>query len=289
MARTPQEIYDSLAYEKSQQPELVTLLPDLDTSQTLLADLTTSSRVAVWRLMLWVVAVCQWVHEKLWDKAKDELQAIAASSHIGTLPWYVQKAKEFQYGFPLVIQDNVPVYATDEPSARIIARAAGKEESGYVLLKLAKLSSGSVVPLSGPELAAFDDYIDHVKMAGMIVNLISDNPDLLKVNVTVYYDPLVIAPDGTLILAPGTKPVEDAIRNYVANLPFNGALVLTDLVDAMQAATGVTNPVLGDVYAKWGFLTYQLVDVQYIAHAGHAIIDPLNDLNTTITYVPHVV
>lgn len=288
MARTLTEIYDALASEKADQIELTELLPDLDSSQQLLADLNTTSRVARWRLMLWVVATAVWAHEKLWDIFKAEVEALAAASHIGTLPWYVEKARGFQYGYDLELVNNVPAYVDDVPEARIIARAAAKEQGGLVLLKVAKDVSGELQPLSAPEMTAFEAYIDEVKMAGVIVNVISELPDLLRLTATVYYDPLVMAADGSLILEPGVKPVEDAVNGYLANLPFNGALVLTQLVDAMQRARGVINPVLEDAQAKYGAFPFAPFTVEYIARAGYLKVADAYPLSTTITYVPNV-
>ena len=288
MARTIREIYDALIAEKEAQPMLDELVPDPDSAQLFLNDLNSPSRVARWRHMLWVVAVCVWVHEKLWDLFKAEVDRIAAGSHIGTLRWYVEKAKAFQYGYDLVIVDNVPAYATDEPASRIVARAAGKDSGSIVLIKVAKLSGTDLVPLSTPELDAFNAYIDEVKMAGTVVNVVSALPDLLKVAMTVYYDPLVIAADGTLILDPAVRPVDDAIKGYLANLPFNGKVVLNALVDAVQVVPGVVNPALGTVQAKYGLFPYSTVSVQYETYAGHIIIDPANPLTATITYVPYV-
>lgn len=288
MARTLAEIYNALAITKSEQPELSSLQPDIDTTQTLLSDLTTPSRVARWRLFFFVVAVAIWTHEKLWDIFRAEVIALAAAAHPGTVRWYVEKALQFQFGHPLVIVNGVPTYEVDAPLDRIVSRAAGGEGSGQVLVKVAKTSGGGLAPLDVAELAAFEEYMDQVKFAGTIVQVISEVADLVKVPVTVFYDPLVMAADGSLLLDPATKPVEDAIRAHLANLPFNGALVLTDLVDAMQRAEGVRNPVLGNVQAKYGLFPYGTITVRYVARAGYMTVDPLNDLNTTITYLPYV-
>ncbi|MEO8589491.1 MAG: hypothetical protein ABI432_08995 [Flavobacteriales bacterium] len=289
MARTITQIYDAIIAAKEAQLELLELVPNPDTSQLLLSDLTTSSRVSRWRLMVWVFAVAAWTHEKLWDQLKAEIEVLAAGSHIGTLRWYVEKAKVFQYGYFLENIGNVPGYSVIDIPSRIIARAAGKEAGGYVLLKVAKLSGTDLVGLGPTELLAFAEYIDEIKMAGTIVNIITDVGDMLKIPATVYYNPLMMAPDGSLILQPTVFPVEDAINAFLANIPFNGVLTLTALVDAMQAAQGVTNPVLGTVLAKYGLFSYQPIVVEYTANAGHYQIDPANLLATTLTYVPHVV
>jgi hypothetical protein len=287
--RTLTAIYDAIALEKAAQAELDALAPDIDNAQQLLADLNTPSRVARWRLMLWVVAVAIWVHEQLWELFRAEVEDLAARSSVGTRRWYVDQALSFQYGFDLVEgDDGVFRYETDEPAARIIARAAVKDQTGIVLMKVAKLDAGALVPLSNPERIAFAAYMVQVKMAGSILNILTAVPDLLKVNMTVYYDPLVMNGSGQLILDTAVKPVEDAIRGYLAALPFNGMYRNTSLVDAVQAAEGVENPVLTLVQAKYGLLPYETITVEYEASAGHMIIDPANDLPATITYLPYV-
>lgn len=287
MARTLTSIYDALALEKSAQAQLTDLQPDIDTAQTLLDDLNTPSRVARWRLMLWVVATGIWALEKLWDAFYLEVEALAASSHVGTLRWYVDQALKFQYGYALSLNsEGAWVYAVDDAASRIVVRAAAIENGSTVLLKVAKLSSGSLVALSGPEKNAFIAYIDDIKMAGTVVNVLTDGPDYLKVVMDVYYDPLVLNPNGSLILDGAVFPVRDAITAHVANLSFNGALVLTNLVDAAQAAEGVVNPVLISAGARYGFFALSAIDVQYVAYAGHMAIDPGFPLSGTLNYIP---
>lgn len=289
MARTLTDIYDAIALEKSEQAELEALQPDIDTAQDLLADLTTTSRVARWRLMLWVVAVAIWVHENLWDRFRAEVDDLAQRSAVGTRRWYVEQALAFQFGYDLVEgDDGVFRYEVDDPASRIIRSAAVKDQSGTVLLKVAREVSGELQALSAPQLIAFAAYIAQIKMAGTIINLVSAAPDLIKVQFRVYYDPLVMSQTGTLIAEPSVKPVEVAIRSYLKALPFNGVLRLTDLVDAVQAAQGVEDPVLLSAEAKYGALPYAPIVDQYEANAGHMIVDPLNDLAANITYVPYV-
>lgn len=288
MARSLTAIYDALALEKSTHNELDLLQPDIDTAQQLAADLDSASQVARWRLMLWVVAVCVWTEEKLWDIFRAEVEALAAASHVGTPRWYVDQSLRFQYGFPLVDIDGVFQYATDEPAARIVIRAAIVEQGSVVLLKVAKDTGGGVLgPLSAPERAAFDAYIDDIKMAGTIVNVLTADPDTLQVQYDVYYDPLVMAADGSLLLNGGVRPVDDAINALLAALPFNGALSLEALDDAVQAAQGVKDLARLSAQARYGGFPYTAISVSYVANAGHMAIDPLFPLNASITYIPY--
>ena len=57
LARTILEIYDSIIAEKQNMASLNALQPSIDSSQDLLNDLTSSSKVAVWRLWAFITAV----------------------------------------------------------------------------------------------------------------------------------------------------------------------------------------------------------------------------------------
>lgn len=285
MARALTDIYDALALEKNSQQQLAGLAPDIDSSQQLLGDLDTPSKVARWRLMLWVVATCIWVHEELWDIFRAEVDAIVASAHIGTPKWYVAQALKFQFGYALVDVAGVFQYPAVVPAAQIVQRAAIVEAGGLVILKVAKVVSGVVTPLDNTEEDAFAAYIDDIRLAGTMINILTDVPDLLHVVYDVYYDPLVMMPNGALIAAVGTFPVEDAITAFIASLPFNGTLALTSMTDAVQAAAGVVDPVLRTAEAKWGAFAYAPVDVDYESHAGHMAIDPMLPLLSTINYI----
>jgi len=60
----------------------------------------------------------------------------------------------------------------------------------------------------------------------------------LKLDMVIYYDPLLINADGES-KADGTKVVEQAIKEYIENIPFNGEFRKNELEDAIQAVDGV--------------------------------------------------
>lgn len=285
MARRITDIFDAMALEKSQQQQLTGLAPAVDSSQQLLADLDSPSKVARWRLMLWVVATTIWVHERLWEVFRAEVDAIVASAHAGTPRWYVAQALAYQHGYALTEIDGIFSYPVEDPASRIVQRAAIVESAGMCVLKVAKDVSGAIGPLDPSELASFTAYIDDIRFAGTIINIVTDVPDKLRVQYDVYYDPLVLLPNGALISDPGTFPVEDAINAFIAALPFDGRLVLTSMTDAVQQAEGVVNPVLINAEAWWGAFAPAPIVVSYGSHAGHMQIDPLSPLSATIHYI----
>lgn len=289
MARTVSEIYDEIITEKETFSSLSSLSPDPETASNLISELTSSSVVAIWRLWFWVVAFAIWSHEKIFDLHKEELTEFSESLIGGTARWLRDQCFIYQAGDALSYNSTTKKfeYAIEDTSVQIIKRAAVIQAGGVVRLKVAKLVGGLPAALTPAELSSFNTYIQQIKFAGTIVTPTSGNPDELRVYFNLYYDPLVLNPDGTLISDGSTLPVEDAINDYIGNLPFNGVLNLTALVDAVQAASGVVDPVLTSASARFGSNPFTGFSVEYTADAGYMIIDPTAGftLTDTITYI----
>lgn len=288
MARTLSDIYASLITEKNAQATLNGLQPNVESLQTMLTNLTTQSKVASWRLMLAVVAVALWAHEQLWDVAKAQLIDLADKAQAGTLRWYRDQCLYFQYGDTLIWLNGKYQYFTIDATLQIVQRAACVEAGGNLIIKVAKLVSGVVTPLSIPELAAFTAYINQIKYAGTVTQVVSAPADKLKLQYKVYYNPLVLAADGTLLSDGSTKPAEVAINDFITNLPFNGQLKLSAIDDALQAATGVVDISRTLAEATYGLLPYTTIVDFYYPNAGYLNIDAAYPLASNITYIPAV-
>src|SRR5438128_1321863 len=124
MARTVAEIYAEIIAEKDSLAELSGLTPASDDLQGLMNDISSASKVAIWRLWAYLMAYAIFVHETIWDQFKAAVQAIADSAEPQTARWFQKKMLEFQYPDSLVIIDNVPKYALIDVSRRIVKRAA---------------------------------------------------------------------------------------------------------------------------------------------------------------------
>ena len=291
MARSITYWYDIIIAEKNTMSNLNSLQPNVDSSQALLSDVTTTSKIARWRLWVWCVAVSAYAVDVLFDLQKIELEAISLRSRFGTLPWYVWTAKNFQYGDPLpdplVWENNQYVYSPIVPEHRIIKMAAAIEAGNTVNLKVAKLVGTVTTKLDITEKTAFVSYMTDatkVKPAGVVVNVISDDPDDLRLYVTIKYDPLVMMATGELLALPGVFPVNDKINKFIADMPFNGVLELCNLVDVIQSATGVVSVYITDAQARYGANPFVSFPERYLANAGYLIIDVGTPLNTSITY-----
>jgi len=267
MARTIQVIYDSIIAEKQNQSILSEMQPQMDSSQTLLNDLNSTSKVGIWRLIFWVFAVAIWTVEKLWDQFKIDIETLRAQAVPGTAAWLQNEAFKFQFGDPLVQINNIFQYALTDASKQIIKRCAVADTFNSVTVKVAKLENEEPAGLSNEELTAFTNYMIYYKrFAGVLMNIVSQEADLLKISCTIYYDPLIELSEIKLNVA-------QSINNYLANLKFNGVLSVTRLTDYMQDASGVTDVVVAMVEAQPNGANYIEIERIYNPISGYFKID----------------
>lgn len=235
MARTIETIKNEMKQAFMQDETLQTkygFTPDADFDKTF-------SKVSLENLLLYIVAAAIWTLEVLFDKHTAEVTDHIATMKPHSLRWYVEKAKAFLYGVPLIDgtdQFNT-IGLTDEEiaSKRIVTFAACTEANATLYLKVAKAGPA---PLTADEKAAFIAYLHEIKDAGVRVDVISGKGDYLILNMVVYYNPLLINDKGES-KADGTKVVECAIQEYIENIPFNGEFRKNELEDAIQAVEGV--------------------------------------------------
>lgn len=285
MARTIIQIYEEMIEEKNLQVALNSLQPNIDTGQTFLNDLTSASKVAVWRSMFFVIAFGIWSLEKLFDEHITWINNRAKELIVGNPAWYQKIALEFQYGDSLVFNGTTYDYEAVNDSLKIVKLASVNEVGGQVLIKIAKLVDDVPEALEEMELDSFKNYIKKRKFAGVRTVSVSRDPDLLKIRFRIYIDPLIMNLSGELISDTGIKPVEAAINDYCVQLPFDGIFSVTELTDKIQEATGVLNPVFESASAKYGANPYAALVDYYNPNAGYLKVDPLFPLSASITYL----
>lgn len=252
---------------------------------TLSGNLTSTSKVAIWRLWTYIIAFCQWTLEVLFDSHKTEVTTIIATQKPHGLQWYVTIAKLFQYGYALPPDSDT--YGVIDTDAQIVTYAAAEEVTKGLRIKAAKLDSGDLASLSATELTAFTAYMEAVRDAGVRLYIESNDPDSLKLTLTIYYNALVLDSSGQRLDGTNNTPVQDAITAYLQKLPFNGLFIINKLIDALEVVEGVVIANVALAQAKYGALAYSDIIVEYQPDAGYLRInDPVTDL--TITFTPHV-
>lgn len=275
MARSVKDIYDSIIAEKESFSQLNGLLPLGTSYDDLLTDLSSSSKVSVWRLMAFVVASVIWVLETFMDLWQAEVNTLIESQKFGSLPWYVSIAKLWQQGHVLIFVDDFPAYAADDPVAKIVTHASAIESGGVIFLKVAKTGGSGLEALTTPELDEFRSYIAQRKVAG--ANLVADslNADTLQVDVEIKYNP---------ILAEATVQanVELAISSYLAALPFDAVFRRLAFEDAIQGVEGVTGITINNMTGNQGLNSTSIAQ-EYVAGAGYMTFDIPG---STITMTP---
>lgn len=283
MARTVKEIYDVMGAEVPNVSSLTSLAPAVNDSQTLLTDLNSPSKVAHWRLFLWIVAFGQWWHEKLWDTFLSNVMAIIAKWRPGTMRWYQEQAFIFQYGYELDynMTERKYEYATNDDAAKIVKYCAVNKVNGILRIKVAGDNNGTPVALNNAQLAALNAFY-FVWGYPVKYTCVSFNADLLKIYGIVKYDPLADA-------AAVQPLVEAAINAYLKGLKFDGRFIISDLRDKVRAVPGVVDFTQIQVWTKYGLLAYQSVVDEYPTYAGYAEIDSVNHpLSATLTYQSYV-
>ncbi len=193
-----------------------------------------------------VFAYCVLVLEQIFDQHKKEIDTAIYEQKSGTPRWYRNMALAFQYGFDLLVDSDKfenTVFTIDQIDASKIIKYCSVKESGEsnrLVVKVAGESSTALIPLTAPQLESFSQYMEEIKYAGVRLNIVNNPADKLLLTMVVYRDVLVIDANGNNILN-GGKPVEDAINAYIKNLPFDGELVLNDLIEKLRAVDGVDN------------------------------------------------
>jgi hypothetical protein len=278
MARELKAIYDQAALEKATFSSLDGLLVDsednsstLDNNQRLLNDLTTPSRVANWRLILWVVSFMIWVHETLWDLFLVDVQTQIAAGKPGTTLWYQQEAFLWQNGQELTWNGSKYIYSVVDETLRLVTRCSINDQGGIVRVKVAK---GNVTPvqLSATEEASFAAYMNQIKIAGTNLLVINFPADQVRMAWEIFYDPIQTP---AIVRA----NVEAAILDYLANIPFDGKLVLNHLIDYVQQADGVINPVLINCDCNNISSSFAPVVNEYQSVSGYFVISQNNPLS----------
>lgn len=280
MARSIQDIQQLIYAQKAQEPAL--------------ENLNSTSKVAIWRLWVYIISVAIWSLEKLFDLHRTDIDKRLTELKPHTARWYRSKALAFQYGYYLAHDSDKynNQWLTDEQieASKIIKYSAVVESKneGRLIVKIAGEHGDTLQPITDAQRQSFEAYLQEIKDAGVRLSVVNYQPDVLHLQMKIIYDPLVLDSNGQSI-AKATKPVEETIISYLKRLPFNGELVLAHLIDVLQQSEGVKIPHLvlaqsKNITSGGGYGAFETIEISKIPTAGYFTIDNFND----ITYVSNV-
>lgn len=247
------------------------------------------SKASLETALFTVISYSIWVLEGLFGKHKDWINKRAKEIRTGNTAWYASKSLEYQHGDALVWDDDTGVYsyASVDADLQIVKYARAVDLGAYVLMKVAKDGVDGPEKLDDTtELTPFRAYINRLKFAGVDVVVVSRDADDLKVYYNIFYDPLVLNSDGSMLSNPSVFPIEDAIVNYARNLDFDAMFGVTELTDQIQLVPGVISPIFISAAGKSGAQPYTPITSYYQSNSGYMAIDPAFPLNVTLTYTP---
>lgn len=247
---------------------------------------TEFSKVSLESILFDVFTFSIFLFEKLFDTHTAQIDAAILEQKSGTPRWYRNMALAFQYGFDLIYDsdlfENTDFTAEQIAASKIIKYCSVKEslESNKLTIKVAGDDGDFLVPLTATQLESFSEYMQEIKYAGVGLNILNSPADRLILTMDVYRDVLVIDETGTSIKN-GDKPIETAIKAYMKTLPFDGELVLNDLIASLRTVDGVNNVNIVTATASHydaliGFSDFAAVNVRTTPRSGYFEVGSLN-------------
>ena len=237
------------------------------------------SSVSLENILFYIVAACCHVLEVFFDTHKSEVDTKISRAVVASVPWYHKLALQFQYGDSLVFDDTTQqfVYAEQDSKKQVVKYVAVRDRGTSIQMLVAGEKDSRPEPLSDDVLTAFKNYMNRVKIAGVVLAIRSLPSDTVSISATIYVDPLSIDRNGTRI-SDGSKPVETAIENYLKSILYGGTFNKTKLVDAIQGVEGVTDVELFSCsYSTDGKSFKEISGNNYTAEGGSFVVSGLEN------------
>lgn len=274
MARTIDEIFNGMLAAKAAEPNL--------------SGLTSTSKVAIWRLLFYIVAVTIWTLETLFDIHIAETKLLLKKEKPGRPQWYAEKGKAFQYGAALVpdqdYYDNTGLDEAAIEAMKVVKYAVCIDLGNELRYKIAGLSGAELAPITAPQFAAFQAYVHQIKYGGVNISFRNSTADILMLAYKIYYDPLVLDATGKRLDGTNDTPIPDAINDYLTNdIEFNGFFVTSKLTDKLQNVPGVVVPTVLLAQSQYGLLPLSNIIDMVQPDSGYLRLPPGN---LTLTFEP---
>lgn len=193
-----------------------------------------------------VFASAVWLLETLFDSFRSETEQRIEQSYVTSAPWYYAKAREWQKGDATMFDEKTYSFRYEkvDETKRVVKNVAVREvvDDGVTKLKI-YFSDAAKQPLQGDDRTAFERYMRRIGAAGTHYIFVSEKPDVIRVHLRVFYDPLILDSSGVQ-LDGGEKPVENAIEAYLDALEYGGTFYASKLIDMLQSTPGVKDVIL---------------------------------------------
>ena len=236
----------------------------------ILSGLNSTSKRAIWLLWTYIFATATFLLESLIDIFKTSVELTASMAAPASAAWLQAQVLKFQYSatVPQIIQliNFAPAYPTVDTTLQIISRTSVVTTvAGQTLIKVA--TGNPPTALSTPQLDALQDYVNAI---GATVSYVvtSTAADELYIAADVYYQGQYSAIISQNVIL--------AINNYLAALPFNGQLKVSDIELTIRSVTGINDCILKNVIARTNSTplasgTYLVQNETYISRTWNTV------------------
>lgn len=256
--------------------------------------LDSTSKTASFNLWAYIVAFVIWVQYQFFELFKGEVDEQLRNQKIFRNLWYRKKALEYRHGHPLVEVDDDLVYLDDGYTEEEIAEALVVKRAAvielelnlqtFLFVKCATEVDGQLAKLPDAQKQGIIDYFKRIKTSGTKLEVFSERPDDLRLTIDFFYDPLLLTETGSRIDGTDNEPVQNAVREYLKNLRFNGEFSISELEDILQGLSGCSNREAYITSAASNFQNpenYENIENIVVANSGYMEI---TDANLTINF-----
>lgn len=191
------------------------------------------SAVSVETCLIYIVSTCAAALENMFDWFRQDVNGIVANERYGHKGWYETKAREFHYTDQETQEEVYP-----------ITQVSCEEQAFGIKLKVVKTGDEGLEPLTPEEEAAFQTWMNRQKPAGIPIHFVNRRADQLKLEMTVYYDPVKVAEGNVKDL------VRQEIVAHLQGIDFNGVFTTMGLVDHLQGVEGLNIIEIHDARTK---------------------------------------
>lgn len=286
MKKTLQDIISEILATKESNPELQSL--------------TSDSKTSIWRNILQVVAFAIYNFQLAAELHLAEIKELIADQKVFNLRRYQKETLRFQYGFDLMPESDqfkkefhqngswVEATPTQVENSKIIKYAACNrviaDGKVRIILKIAPENMDEI--FEDDVMTAFGSYIQEIAPAGDHVAFVNYLPDLLQIFMKIKYDPKVLTATGMHIVNVN-YPVQDAISEFLKNLPFNGELSIQKLEAKILEAEGVEDILTQKIETAWvhpgiGYGLFQPIEMSVIPESGRFKIENYNGISYSL-------
>lgn len=240
MARTLSQIYQEAKSVRDQRLELT--------------EFHNGSKMSVMDAFTWVTSACIGSFESLLDVFKTDVASDLMDKVNGTPAYYANALLKYQHGDSLMMNDEGTQfhYPVVDESKRIVTKVSYSEVSNEteetvdgvrvihkfydkdLVLKIATGTPGNYAQIDGETLTAIRSYMQQISFAGTHMTIVSRLGDILVPRLTVFYD-------GGLSASEMMEAIEASLSGFLTNLPFDGAVYIQKIIDAIQRTEHVTD------------------------------------------------